>query len=312
MRGFTLVATAAVLGLASTGSVAAASFDSPETSPPIDLFGWLSLGSLIAAPIVLILVFASGAWRLPPSARIAAWRIPIELSALVFATSILLGGVGSWAALTVFGSDSAPGINRDGLATLGMYVGSLLPLAVLAGLWPHMPRPTGAEKSLPNLLAAGLGLIACVLGLPLIEAVSFLGTQTQEWLQGAEGSPIAHATLSLLVNAPSSGWWWVVAGGAVLGAPIVEETLYRGCVQQALRRLKIGRWWAILLTSTVFVLMHLPALPTETLMGSMAALLMASILFGWIREWTGCLAASISAHVLFNAFNLVLAMVITA
>ena len=105
-------------------------------------------------------------------------------------------------------------------------------------------------------------------------------------------------------------WWWAIALGAVIAAPIVEETLYRGILQQSLRRLGIGRWWAILATTGVFVLMHIPALTYEAMVGSMTALFAAGIIFGWIREQTGRLDASIIAHMLFNAFNLTLLMLI--
>lgn len=303
--------TVAALGmLACSGSVAAATVDSlpiPETSVLVE---WLTTISLIASPLILAALLVSGGWKLPPSARLAAWRLPTELGALVFAASILLGGIGSWLAIKLAGDDATGGLARTGLATLGLYGGSLLPLVVMGVLWRHLPRPVGAEKSLPSVFAAGLGAIACLIGLPLVEAAAYLGTELQAWLQGASGSPIAHATLDLLVHSTLETWWWVIALGAVIGAPIVEETLYRGCLQQALRRMKVGRWWAILLTSGVFVLMHLPALPADTLIGSLAALLMVSMLFGWIREWTGCLAASISAHMLFNAFNLTLALLL--
>ena len=269
---------------------------------------WMTTGMLVAAPIILLMLFITGGWKLPPSARLAAWRLPVELGALIFATTILLGGLGSWAAIRLYGGEGVTGIARTGLATLGMYGGSLIPLIGLAFLWPHLPRPVGAEKPLPTLLAAGLGAVGCLFGLPLIETVAFLGTELQAWLQGAPGSPIAHVTLDLLVNSAPGGWWWAIALGAMLAAPLVEEILYRGIIQQALRRMKVGRWWAILFTSGIFVLMHLPALSTETLVGSLGALFMASIIFGWIREWTGRLAASISAHVLFNVFNLLLAL----
>lgn len=303
--------TVAVLGaLGCSGSVAAATGESPPFAETSVLVEWLMTLSLIASPLILIALLLSGGWKLPPSARLAAWRLPTELSALVFAASILLGGVGSWVVIQIAGDDAAGGLARTGLATLGMYGGSLLPLVVLGLLWRHLPTPVGAEKPVPNMLATGLGAMACLLGLPLVETAGFLGTELQAWLQGASGSPLAHATLDLLVHSPRDGWWWVIALGALIAAPIVEETLYRGCLQQALRRLKVGRWWAILLTSGIFVLMHLPALHTETLIGSLVALLVVSILFGWIREWTGCLAASISAHVLFNAFNLAIALLL--
>ena len=303
----------ATLGaVAGCSSVAAAAAPTSLEPSSVDLLWWVTNVSLILAPLILIALGIQGAWKLPPSAKLPAWRVPLEVGFLVFATSILLGGIGQWLfgiALNDGDTDSAL-LRSDGMATIGTYLGAGIPLLGMGIVWTQLPRPVGGERPLPRAAAIIFGAIAVVIGLPLIESASVLGNEIQRSIQGTEAGPIAHETLLQLFDAPQSVWWWVIALGAVLAAPIVEETLYRGILQQSLRRLGIGRWWAILATTGLFVLIHIPVLTSEAMVSSMAALFTASVIFGWIREQTGRLDASIIAHMLFNAFNLTLLMLI--
>jgi len=80
--------------------------------------------------------------------------------------------------------------------------------------------------------------------------------------------------------------------------------MYRGVLQEALRRLGIGAWPAVLGVSAIFTLLHATVVPWHGLVG-LAAI---SIAFGWVYERTGRLTASITLHMLFNAGNLAVAM----
>ena len=304
-------AIGAVAGWTSVASAAPLTSSTPEST--LGLLEWVTYASLVLSPIILIALGIQGAWKLPPSPRLPAWRVPLEVGFLAFATSTLLGGIGHW----YFASSTAQGGNTEeallqttAMATLGGYLGAAFPLAVMGVVWTQLPRPVGGERPLPRAGALIFGAIALVIGLPLIEAVSFLGNQFQQIIQDIEADPIAHETLEQLYSSPRDVWWWIIALGAVLATPIIEETLYRGILQQSLRRLGIGRWWAILFTTGLFVLMHIPALNMDSMIGSISALFAAGVLFGWIREQTGRLDAPIIAHMLFNAFNLALAMLI--
>ena len=300
----------AVFGLT---SVAAASPETTESSTSSNPFAWLQVISLILSPIILTLIAVLGVWRLPPSARISAWRIPLEIGALAFASSILLQGLGIWTAMSMFGpaSESAT-LRQSGLSVLGGYLGSSIPLVIIGVLWTQLPRPIGSERPLPLPPSLLIGIGVMIVCLPVVESMSSLGNQLQRWIEGGEHEPIGHETLQVLVQSSRDVWWWIIAGGAVLLAPVVEEILYRGIVQQSLRRLKINRWSAILLTSGLFALMHIAVLPDSTMIAGIMALFTVSMIFGWIREQTGRLVAPILAHMVFNAVNLVLALAFTA
>ena len=303
---------AALIAVTTYSSVAATDPPASATQAGFDLLWWVTTASLVLSPIILIGLATQGAWKLPPSPRLPAWRMPLEVGFLVFATSILLGGIGNWLAAGFSNGDGAEfdSLRTIGMGTLGAYIGSSIPLVAMGILWTQLPRPVGSERPLPRAAAIIFGAIALAIGLPLVLAVSSLGNHFQQMIQGTEAVSIAHDTLKLLITTPKNLWWWIVALGALLAAPIVEETLYRGILQQSLRRLGAGRWWAILLTTGLFALMHVPVLSSEAMIGSLTALFAAGFLFGWIREQTGRLDAPIVAHVLFNAFNLVLALLI--
>jgi membrane protease YdiL (CAAX protease family) len=81
---------------------------------------------------------------------------------------------------------------------------------------------------------------------------------------------------------------------AVLLAPVVEEIFFRGIIQSMLRQ-QIGRpWIAVIITATVFGLMHL-AVPY-----SVPPLIFFGITAGYLYERTGRLLAPIVFHMLFN------------
>jgi membrane protease YdiL (CAAX protease family) len=118
---------------------------------------------------------------------------------------------------------------------------------------------------------------------------------------------IAHNTLAQLADAPVGPWLVVMSIQVVLVAPVLEEVLYRGILQRTLTSLELGRWTGIIITSIIFVAMHVGAAQWHAL----PALFVLSLGFGWVYERTGRLAAPIAMHVMFNALNLALALLIT-
>jgi membrane protease YdiL (CAAX protease family) len=84
---------------------------------------------------------------------------------------------------------------------------------------------------------------------------------------------------------------------AVIGAPIVEETLFRGILYPTLKK-RLGFGLAVFLTSALFAAVHyhaLTALPLTIL----------AIALTLVYEWRGNLASCILMHALFNLTTLV-------
>jgi hypothetical protein len=89
-----------------------------------------------------------------------------------------------------------------------------------------------------------------------------------------------------------------------------EEIIFRGYLQTRLQQVIPHRWniWggdvgpAVILTSAVFAISHLVAIPSA----SRLAVFFPSLLFGWLRDRTGSIAGSVVAHALSNVLMQVL------
>lgn len=86
--------------------------------------------------------------------------------------------------------------------------------------------------------------------------------------------------------------------GAVVIAPVAEETIFRGFLYGVTKRFS-DRWFAAILTSLLFACVH-------SHVGSAVPLFTLAMGFSIAYEITGCLLVPIAMHALFNAFNLAL------
>lgn len=130
-----------------------------------------------------------------------------------------------------------------------------------------------------------------VIGLALV-AVTFLGKTLPA------GTPAHLPSFSLLLL------------NAVVVAPVVEEITLRGFL---LKRLELNGWsfWtANVLTTLVFVAMHIPGwtfmgrVPSMgSLAAAMAPLAMLSLLFGWTKRRTQSLYGPITVHAINNLYS---------
>ena len=103
-----------------------------------------------------------------------------------------------------------------------------------------------------------------------------------------------HPVLDTLKSHPADqlavGLAWL---GAVVIAPLAEETFFRGLLQSYLARLTGRRWLAILLAATAFVLVH-------SQVHVLPALLVLAVVLGLAYEYTGALWVPVVIHALFN------------
>ena len=95
------------------------------------------------------------------------------------------------------------------------------------------------------------------------------------------------------------GWIVVLVLVVALGAPIIEELVYRGLILQALQS-RLNDWLALLISALWFALIHLQ--PVQ-FFGLFAFALVLGICF----QRTGRLGMSVYAHIAFNATGLLLA-----
>jgi membrane protease YdiL (CAAX protease family) len=104
-----------------------------------------------------------------------------------------------------------------------------------------------------------------------------------------------------LADAASGGWVVVLFLVVVIGAPVVEEIVYRGLLQQGLER-SINPKIALVVTAAIFAAIHLQ--PIE-----FPGLFAFALVLGWAYHKTQRLGLPIIAHMAFNACGLLVVTV---
>lgn len=229
----------------------------------------------------------------------------------VFLTPQFLGG----AVFAATGISPEPGSLTSAGQTAAAIYGPAIVVCVVALVLARRARllPVGRLRCSPRIIL--IGLASFVLAAPLVWAVGALVQLGIRLFGDAPGSSIQHGTLDTLTapGAADNPWWWAVLAGAVLGAPIFEEVVFRGFMQPAIAGVARSRWAGIVVTSAVFTLMHVPtgsensgatwlAIPT---------LLAISLAMGIALERTGRLWVPIVMHIVFNAANVALAFAVS-
>ena len=105
-----------------------------------------------------------------------------------------------------------------------------------------------------------------------------------------------------LVDGARGGWIILLGVVVVVGAPIVEEIVYRGVVQPGLVA-SWGRTAGIVTTAALFAAIHMQ--PIE-----FPGLFAFALVLGWARHSTGTIGTSIVTHMAFNATGLALVVLL--
>ena len=146
------------------------------------------------------------------------------------------------------------------------------------GVWGHLGRGTcGYLAAVPLVYGLLLAIVA------VLQAVS-------------DFRPPPHQIVEALTGPGLEARWKVVLViSAVVAAPVGEEFFFRGLVQNVLLTAGLGRYPAVLLTATVFGLVHWDVPHT------IVPLIVLGIVLGYLYERTGSLIAPLATHVCFNA-----------
>ena len=142
-----------------------------------------------------------------------------------------------------------------------------------------------------NLKAGCWGLATALPAIYFVHTLSFhlmgADAQPQPLLQFLAGNPSLQDRLLLILT-------------AVVIAPIAEELIFRGYIFGVLRRYA-GRWWALLISASVFAAIH-GHIP------SLAGLFVLAAALTLVYEGAGSLWAPILMHALFNGLTVILTL----
>lgn len=265
----------------------------------------------------IAVVWKTRLWRLPDSPRTAGPEAPpvrllvpqlLLIGFLLWVGQGLLGQLG----MALFKND--PEAERSlrvmGLASAVGYAGVLVMIAgVCVAFSPWLTNQLGLA---PTRWGLRDGVVGAALVIPVVAALGIASSWLWTSLQGTPPPEVAHKTLEKLAAGPwgSEGhdnqgiWWWLVVATVTLGAPLVEEIIYRGFLQSALAHAFGNRWLSIIVTSALFTIVHIGVADWRAL----PVLLCLGFGLGVTYERSGRLLAPILIHSVFNAANVATAV----
>jgi membrane protease YdiL (CAAX protease family) len=148
-----------------------------------------------------------------------------------------------------------------------------------------------------------IGFSTWFVAFPVIVCINTLFEYINELLFAApEVDQVAVKFLK--INSTSLFPLLIVLFMIILSAPIIEEFLFRGCVQNFLRR-KIGVKSSIVITSIFFSGMHFSFSQSFSNIPLLISLFVFSIYLGFVYEKTRSLLSSITLHMTFNTISVV-------
>ena len=260
--------------------------------------------------ILVLVVFVRRRWLRLAGAPYRPLVFDPVISLAMVLVMIVLGFMGSLVAQRMFGiqiRDEAGAVRELALdeqarLSLGVY---LFQAIVLLAFFLRVidARKPAVDRRMPVLASGVLGAGAVLAVWPVMLTVGLIGALVTWRLTGERPDAIAHDTLRAIMDG-SGPWLIVMSIVVVVVAPIIEEVTYRGLLQDALGRFRLGRWWAIIATSAVFASMHW----TNSEPHAVVTLFVLSLAFGWAYEKTGRLTTAIVMHMVFNLGNLSLAL----
>jgi membrane protease YdiL (CAAX protease family) len=185
--------------------------------------------------------------------------------------------------------------------SLNFFLFALLPLALLylrvRGVdWREMREALGWRRGRGFWREVGVGLFGYLAGLPLL-AIGFAITYI---LMRCTGNHATHPIANQPVDRPIEVLQIFIL--ACIGAPIIEETMFRGALLGHLRA-RLPWWISAPIVSLIFAAIHPQGWVAIPVLGSIALVL------AWLREWRGSLIASMTAHA-FNNMVAVLLLVL--
>jgi membrane protease YdiL (CAAX protease family) len=280
---------------------------------------WKIVSLSVSMVLVIALMFAGGLLK-PGGFAKAGLRDVSTVPAVVwvFAAFVVLLAMESapqliskiqWIQDQPYGAIEMQAINTIGTYLFAAIAGIGM-LFILKGSARDSEGKNNAGLGL-SILDIPVGLGCFMLAYPLIELLNMLGGFIYTQTQHTPPTNMGHPTLQLLTDQPGNYWVWAIAAGAVLGAPIWEELVFRVFLQGALLKWLKSPWLAIIFSSIIFAGIHRiggEPQPWHTLLPIFAVGLTCGIAY----ERTKRVGVPITMHMCFNLMNVLLALMIGA
>jgi membrane protease YdiL (CAAX protease family) len=290
------------------------------------LTDWINIVLVATAPLVLIILWLAdvirpGSFKRKGKRDVSGFPVIIWLFGMFVVFSAQAFGLKLGEGLPgLFGAADQAGLPVESLSenalrdqTVTLVTGVLFAL-VAGGVMMYL---LGAKSDKDGLrirasdLPAGVAAIA--LSVPLLVVASQGAVWVYERMTGAVPEQIAHETLRTIVDNQDEPAAWVMMLAVVVGIPIVEELMFRAFLQSALLRLFGSAWGAIIVTSGLFVWMHVAVSETGDMMipwHALPTLFALSVAMGVAFERTKRIGVPMAMHIAFNAVNVALAMTV--
>lgn len=250
---------------------------------------------------LLLIGFYSGAWL------IVAVVLNLGIAALVLVVLAAQGGLGDLLnnPLTVIDAIKNTTITGPVMAvSLIFQFPAMYGLAELIRYFGNRgilttPGPAWAEVYAWRRVAPAMVVVPALMGLTAGWLPGWIAGQLRELL------PILDFGAVGMVNAAlTTGPVWarlVIAFGVMVGAPVVEELVFRGFMWWALER-ALGGGVALVGSSLLFAAYHMDPIQAT-------ALLFTAFALGWVRRVTGSVAPGMAMHAVNNTLGVVGALV---
>jgi membrane protease YdiL (CAAX protease family) len=269
-----------------------------------DPWTWLHVLGALASLGMLWMLRIIRPSALSASARdVGAHPASIWLLSAAMAFLAMIAGGAVTSSLFKIGGES--NLRAMALMSLGNYAISLPMVFVLLRLLAMSAPRSGLELHSRDFVK---GVIGLAFTWPLVQTTALGFSWIQVSAGGAPPNELAHPILELLRNHPREPWTWLLAGGAVIGAPLAEEFVFRGAFQSAVLRFFARPWIAILMSAAAFAAMHIgDGNPGNW--HAIAALFVLGLGLGIAFEQTRSLTVPITMHMLFNLINILMTMI---
>ncbi|MCH9630606.1 MAG: hypothetical protein S4CHLAM37_06080 [Chlamydiia bacterium] len=148
-----------------------------------------------------------------------------------------------------------------------------------------------------------MGIFTWFLSFPLVVAVNHLCNWINtDIFKAKEVDQVAVRYLKMSTG--SYATFIIAVLVIIIAAPIIEEFIFRGCIQNFLRK-KIGVKAGIVVTALIFAFMHFSVSQKASNFPLLASLFTFALYLGFIYEKTRSLLSSIILHMTFNAVSVI-------